>query len=205
VDCGSRSTVSAQADSPQREKIDTTMISEHTRDGFSLSNPIADPDYYSVPKLLRRTADHLDELGDHVVTVRDLRLEWSEYRDPETHECNEKLWPTITVNWPDRRETTPPKPPNYFSTTTPEKESSRRSVPKLLLRMADHLDELGDDAVVFDLVAHTKPTGEGYAPSANTYYGREEGWVQNCNVPARDLLLEWERYADSQTHDPDEE
>jgi hypothetical protein len=180
------------------------MISEHTRDGFSLSNPIADPDYYSVPKLLRRTADHLDELGDGV-TVRDLRLQWGEYRDPQTHECYEELWPTINVNWPDRRETTPPKPPNYFSTTNPEGEPGRRSVTKLLRRVADHLDELGDDAVVFDLITHTEPTGEGFAPSANTYYGREEGWVQNSDPRARELLLEWERYADSQTHEPDEE
>jgi hypothetical protein len=178
------------------------MISEYTTDGFSLSNPIADPDYYSVPKLLRRAADHLDELGDGV-TVRDLWLEWDEYKDPETHECYEKLWPTVTVNWPDRREA-PPKPADSFSTNS-EGEPSRGSVPKLLRRVADHLDGLGDDATVSSLITHAEPDGEGFSPSANTYYSREEGWVQNSNVPARDLLLEWERYADSQTHDPDEE
>jgi hypothetical protein len=190
--------------SPRREKTDTTMIPEHTTEGFALANPIADPDYYSVPKLLRRTADHLDELGDDV-TVCDLRLGWGKYRDPETHECYEKLWPTITVNWPDRREAPPPDPMNYFSMTNPEGGSGRGSVPKLLRRVADRLDELGDDAAVFRLIMHTEPTGEGFAPSANTYYGREEGWVRNFDPQTHELLLEWERYADSQTHDPDEE
>jgi hypothetical protein len=180
------------------------MIPEHTTEGFSLSNPGADPDYYSVPKLLRRTADHLEELGDGVI-VRDLRLEWGEYRDPQTDECKEELGPTISVDWPDRREAPPPDPMNYFSMTNPEGEPGRSSVPKLLRRVADRLDELGDDAVVFDLITHTEPTGQGFAPSANTYFGREEGWVQNSNVPACDLLLEWERYADSQTHEPDKE
>lgn len=190
--------------SPRREKTDTTMISEHTRDGFSLSNPIADSDYYSVPKLLRRTADHLDEFDD--VPVHDLWLEWDYYRDPETDEYKyeDELWPSIHVNWPDRREATPPKPPHYFSTTNPEDETGR-SVPNLLRRVADHLDELGDDAAVHELILHTEPTAEGLTPSAYTYYSREEGWVQNHNLPARDLLLEWERYRDSQTHEPDEE
>jgi hypothetical protein len=87
----------------------------------------------------------------------------------------------------------------------PEGEPGRRSVPKLLRRVADRLDELGDDVVVFRLILHTEPDGEGFSPSANTYYSREEGWVQNHNVPARDSLLEWERYADSQTHELDEE
>jgi hypothetical protein len=179
------------------------MISEYARDGFSLANPIADPDYYSVPKLLRRVADHIDELGDDV-TVRDLRLDWDEYRDPETQQCYEELWPTITVNWPDRRKTTPPKLADSFS-TTPEGEPGRGSVPKLLRRTAGHLDKLGDDAAVSSLIMHTEPTGEGFAPSANTYYSREEGWVQNFDPQTHDLLLEWERYADSQTHDLDKE
>jgi hypothetical protein len=200
--CGSSSIASAHALNPRREKADTTMISERTTDGFSLANPIADPDYCGVPKLLRRAPDHLDELSD--VTVRDLWLEWSKYRDPETHECYEKLWPMITVNWPDRREA-PPNPMNYFSMTAPEEVSDRCGVPKLLRRVAGWLDGLGDDAVVFDVIVHTEPDGQGFSPSANTYYSREEGWVQNHNVPAHDLLLEWERYADSQTHETDEE
>jgi hypothetical protein len=190
--------------SPRREKSDTTMIPEHTTDGVLLSNPRADPDYYSVPKLLRRTADHLEELGDDVA-VRDLLLEWKEYLEPQTYEFDEELGPGVAVYWPDRCEAPPPDPMNYFSMTNPEEEPDRRSVPKLLRRVAGRLDELGDDAVVFRLIVHTEPTGEGFAPSTNTYYGREEGWVQNSNVPARDLLLEWEKYADSQTHEPDEE
>jgi hypothetical protein len=189
--------------SPRREKTGTTMISEYARDGFSLSNAIADSDYHSVPKLLRRAADHLDERGD--VAVRDLWLEWSEYKDPETYERYEKLWPMITINWPDRRETPPPKPAGSFSTNFTG-EAGCGSVPKLLRRVADHLDELGDDAVVSDMITHTEPDGEGCAPWANTYYSREEGWVQNHNVPARDLLLELEKYyADSENPDPDEE
>jgi hypothetical protein len=95
---------------------------------------------------------------------------------------------------------------NYFSMMNPEGEPCRGSVPKLLRRVADRLDELGDDAVVFSMIAHTEPDVEGFAPSVNTYYSREEGWVQNFDPQTHDLLLEWERYyADSQTHDPDEE
>jgi hypothetical protein len=180
------------------------MIPEHTTDGFALANPIADPDYYSVPKLLRRAADHLDELND--VTVRDLWLEWSKYKDPETHEYYEKLWPMITVNWPDRRETMPPRPANYFPMTNPEGDPGH-SVAKLLKRVAGRLDELGDDAVVSDLIMHTEPDGEGFSPSANTYYSREEGWVQNFDPQTHELLLEWERegYADLQSDELGEE
>jgi hypothetical protein len=179
------------------------MIPEHITNEFSLSNPRVDPDYYSVPKLLRRLADHPEEFGDDT-TVRDLLLEWGEYRDPQTRECNERLGPSITV-YCSRRKTALAAKMNHFPMTNPEGEPDRCSVPKLLRRVADHLDELGDDAVVLDLVMHTEPAGEGFASSANTYYTREEGWVQNSNVPARALLLEWERYADSQTHEPDEE
>jgi hypothetical protein len=187
---------------PEGKRPNTTMIPEHTTNEFSLSNPGADPDYFSVSKLLRRLAGHPEEFGDDT-TVRDLLLEWGESRDPQTHECNEQLGPPITV-YCSRRETALAAKMNYFSTTIPE-EPGRRSVSKLLRRVADRLDELGNDAVVLDLIMHTEPTGEGFSPSANTYYGREEGWVKNSNVPARALLLEWERYADSQTHDPDEE
>jgi hypothetical protein len=181
------------------------MISEHTTDGVLLSNPRADSDYYSVSKLLRRTADHLDELGDGV-TVRDLLLEWEQYLDPQTYEFDEGLGPGVAVYWPDRLEAPPPDSMNYFSMTNPEGEPGRRGVPKLLRRVADHLDELGDDVVVFRLITHAESTGEGCAPSANTYYSREEGWVQNFDPQTHELLLEWERYyADSQTQDPDEE
>jgi hypothetical protein len=189
--------------SPRREKADTSMISEYARDGFSLSNPIADPDYYSVPKLLRRVADHLDELGDDV-TVHDLRLDWEEYKDPETYVCYEQLWPTIAVNWPDRSEA-PPKPADSFSINC-EGESGRGGVPKLLRRIADNLDELGNDVAVSSLIMHTEPDSEGLSPSANTYYSREEGWVRNFDPQTHELLLEWERYyADSQNHETDEE
>jgi hypothetical protein len=181
-------------------RTEKTIIPEHTTEGFALSNPIADPDYHSVPKLLRRAADHLYEQGD--VAVRDLRLEFDEYKDPETHEYYEKLWPSITVDWTDRRETPPADPMNYFSMTNPEEEPDRYSVPKLLRLVADRLEELGNDAVVFDLITHTEPDSEKVAPSVNTYYGREEGWVRNKNLRA---LLEWERYAASQTHEPGEE
>jgi hypothetical protein len=40
---------------------------------FGLANPVGDPDFYSVPKLFRRVADHLDKLGDDVV-VSDVNL-----------------------------------------------------------------------------------------------------------------------------------
>jgi hypothetical protein len=185
---------------PRREKA---MISEQTTNEFSLSNPMADPDYYSVPKLLRRLADHPNKFGDDMV-MRDLQLEWGKYRDPETNECNERLGPSITV-YCSRREAMSAAKMNYFSMMNPQGEPGCRSVPKLLRRVADRLDELGDDAVVFDLITHTESTGEGFAPSVNTYYSREEGWVQNFDPQTHELLLEWEREADSHTHETDEE
>ena len=188
---------------PRREETDTTMIPEHTTNEFSLTNPIADPDYYSVPKLLRRLADHPEEFGDDT-TVRDLLLELGEYKDPETHEYYERLWPSITV-YCSRRETALAAKMNYFSMTNPEGEPGRYSVPELLRRVAGRLDELGDDATVSSLITHAEPTREGGAPSANTYYTREDGWVQNFDPQTHELLLEWERYADSQTHEPGEE
>jgi hypothetical protein len=95
---------------------------------------------------------------------------------------------------------------NYFPMTNSEGEPGRRSVPKLLRRVADRLDELGDDVTVFNVIMHTEPDSEGLSPSANTYYSREEGWVQNFDPQTHDLLLEWERYyADSQTRETDEE
>jgi hypothetical protein len=154
-----------------------------------LSNPRADPGYYSVPKLLRRTAVHLEKLGDDE-TVRDLLLEWKEYLDPQTYEFDETLGPGVAVYWPDRCEAPLPDPMNYFSMTNPKEEPDRRSVPKLLRRVADHLDELGDDAVVFRLILHTEPAGAGSTHSANTYYSREDGWTQNFDPQAHDLLLE---------------
>jgi hypothetical protein len=190
------------SDEPRREKA---MIPEHATDDFSLSNPMADPDYYSVPKLLRRLADHPDEFGDDTV-VRDLRLEWSKYRDLETNECNEQLGPSIIV-YCSRRDAMSAANANmnYFSMMKPEGESGRGSVPKLLRRVADRLEKLGDDAVVFSMITHTEPTGEGFAPSVNTYYTREEGWVRNFDPQTHELLLEWERDADSHTHETDEE
>jgi hypothetical protein len=40
---------------------------------FGMANPEAEPGFYSVPKLFRRVADHLDKLGDDVV-VSDVSL-----------------------------------------------------------------------------------------------------------------------------------
>jgi hypothetical protein len=193
--------------SPRREKTDTTMFPEHTTDGVLLSNPRADPGYHSVPKLLRRTADHLDEELGEGVTVRDLLLEWKDYLDPQTYEFDEEQGPGLNVYWPDRRETKPPDPMNYFSTTNPEDGTGHRA-PNLLRRVADHLDELGDNVIVHELMLHIEPTGEGLAPSANTYYTRptlEDGRAQNSDPANRELLLDRERYADSQTHEPGEE
>jgi hypothetical protein len=62
------------------------------------------------------------------------------------------------------------EPMNYFSMTNPEGEPDYYSVPKLLRRVADRIDELGDDVVVFDLVLHIEVTADGYAPSINVYY-----------------------------------
>jgi hypothetical protein len=63
---------------------------------------------------------------------------------------------------------------NYLSITNPEEESDRYSVPRLLRRVADRIDELGDDAIVNDLILHIEVTAEGYLPSINVYYYREK-------------------------------
>jgi hypothetical protein len=62
------------------------------------------------------------------------------------------------------------EPMNHFSMTNPEDEAERYSVPKLLRRVADRIDELGDDVIINDLILHIEPTGEGYLPSINVYY-----------------------------------
>jgi hypothetical protein len=63
---------------------------------FLLANPWADPENHSVPKLLRRVADYLDELGDDVI-VDDLILSWDRYADWRTKEFDNKLTPRIKV------------------------------------------------------------------------------------------------------------
>jgi hypothetical protein len=63
---------------------------------------------------------------------------------------------------------------NYFSMTNPEGEPDRYSVPKLLRRVADRVDELGDDVIVNDLILHIEVTAEGYLPSINVYYFHEK-------------------------------
>jgi hypothetical protein len=66
------------------------------------------------------------------------------------------------------------EPMNYLSITNPEEGPDRYSVPKLLRRVADRIDELGDGVVINDLILHIEPTGEGYLPSINVYYYHEK-------------------------------
>lgn len=40
--------------------------------------------------------------------------------------------------------------------------------------MADHIDELGDEVIVNDLILHIEVTAEGYLPSINVYYYHEK-------------------------------
>jgi hypothetical protein len=47
-------------------------------------------------------------------------------------------------------------------------------VPKLLRRVADRIDELGDGVIVNDLILHIEVTAEGYLPSINVYYYHEK-------------------------------
>jgi hypothetical protein len=61
-----------------------------------------------------------------------------------------------------------------FGMANPEAEPDFYSVPKLLRRVADHLDKLGDDVVVGDLLLHTRVTADGYEPSIIVYYRREK-------------------------------
>jgi hypothetical protein len=66
------------------------------------------------------------------------------------------------------------EPMNYLSITNPEEEPDRYSVPKLLRRVADRIDELGDNVIINDLILHIEVTAEGYLPSINVYYYRRE-------------------------------
>jgi hypothetical protein len=67
------------------------------------------------------------------------------------------------------------EPMSYLSISNPEEEPDRYSVPKLLRRVADRIDELGDDVIVNDLILHLEVTAEGYLPSINVYYYYEKG------------------------------
>jgi hypothetical protein len=75
---------------------DQTNTQGTTTSCFVLANPWADPENYSVPKLLRRVAGHIDELGDDV-TVSDLTLYWDRYADWRTNEFDDELTPRIKV------------------------------------------------------------------------------------------------------------
>jgi hypothetical protein len=66
------------------------------------------------------------------------------------------------------------EPMNYFSMTNPKEEPDRYSVPKLLRRVADRIDELGDGVIVKDLILHIEVTAEGYLPFINVYYYHEK-------------------------------
>jgi hypothetical protein len=63
---------------------------------------------------------------------------------------------------------------SYFSMTNPEEEPDYYSVPKLLRRVADRIDELGDDVIINDLILHIEVNAEGYLPSINVYYYHEK-------------------------------
>jgi hypothetical protein len=63
---------------------------------------------------------------------------------------------------------------NYFSMTNPEGEPDYYSVPKLLRRVADRIDELGDGVIIKDLILHIEVTAEGYLPWINVYYYYDE-------------------------------
>jgi hypothetical protein len=65
-------------------------------------------------------------------------------------------------------------PINYLSITNPEEGPDRYSVPKLLRRVADRIDELGDDVIINDLILHIEVGAEGYLPSINVYYYYEK-------------------------------
>jgi hypothetical protein len=60
-----------------------------------------------------------------------------------------------------------------FALSNPEGEPGYLSVPKLLRRTADAIDELGK-VDMHDLVLHIEVTAEGYVPSVTVYYSRPE-------------------------------
>jgi hypothetical protein len=158
--------------------------SGHITFHFSLANSKADPDYHSLPRLLRQMADRIDELGDDA-TVRDLRFELDEYvDDPLYNPDEEELAPSLTVFYSRQTEgcsatnsqnaTLDDYTMSYFSTTNSEAGSGRCGVPKLLRRVAGRLDELADDSVVYSLIMHAEPADEGFAHSANTYHFKKD-------------------------------
>jgi hypothetical protein len=79
-----------------------------------------------------------------------------------------------TLTRPTRSKDSDGRADNYLSITNPEEEPDRYSVPKLLRRTADRIDELGNDVVVNDLILHIEVTPEGYLPSINVYYYYEK-------------------------------
>jgi hypothetical protein len=68
----------------------------YTTNHFSLANPAGEPNFRSLPKLLRRVADRIEARGDDVV-VGDLLLDWGKRLDPETYWLDAELGPTVTV------------------------------------------------------------------------------------------------------------
>jgi hypothetical protein len=74
-----------------KEKLDA-----YTTNHFSLANPVGEPIFRSVSKLLRRVADRIEARGNDVV-VGDLLLDWGKSLDPETYRLDQELDPTVTV------------------------------------------------------------------------------------------------------------
>jgi hypothetical protein len=63
----------------------------------------------------------------------------------------------------------------HFSLANPRADPDYYSAPKLLRRVAEHIEELGDDVIVNDLILHIEVTTEGYLPWINVYYYYEKG------------------------------
>jgi hypothetical protein len=81
---------------PQNYQTNTPKAQGTTTPCFVLANPWSDPENYSLPKLLRRVADHIGNLGDDVI-VSDLTLYWDRYADWRTNEFDDELTPRVKV------------------------------------------------------------------------------------------------------------
>lgn len=172
---------------------------------FGLPNDYDEPNCQDVPKLFRRVADAIDDLGD--VFVYDMVLETvatpkgylplvevyytRHERPPRPHvpqlysdAFGNNAEPKVDaehayVSSDSARDFPEDDPERSFSVGNPFNETDFRSTPKLLRRVADVIDRLGG-VHVDDMVLYFEEYTEATVPKMRIHYSRPDRAERHC-------------------------